>query len=78
MDNYGYTPNALDGLFGKIEWELEKSCLYKSLFLDYTYGLNRIYRPITIINIPAGVIEIYETQRQQSFNISRRGFAWCI
>ena len=72
------TPNALDGLFEKIEWELEKICLYKRLFIDYMYGLNRIYRPITIINITSGVIEIYETQRQQSFNISRRGFAWCI
>ena len=33
---------------------------------------------ITIINIPDGVNEIYETQCQQSFNISGRGLAWCI
>jgi hypothetical protein len=37
------TPNAPDGLFEKIERETEDSCLYKRLYLDYTYGLDRIY-----------------------------------
>jgi hypothetical protein len=37
------TPNAPDGLFEKIERELDDTCLYKRLFLDYTYGLDRIY-----------------------------------
>ncbi|MGB7661583.1 MAG: hypothetical protein WBL67_02515, partial [Nitrososphaeraceae archaeon] len=37
------TPNAPDGLFEKIERESEDTCLYKRLFLDYTYGLDRIY-----------------------------------
>jgi hypothetical protein len=37
------TPNAPDGLFEKIEREQEDTCLYKRLFLDYTYGLDRIY-----------------------------------
>ena len=37
------TPNAPDGLFEKIEMESEDTCLYKRLFLDYTYGLDRIY-----------------------------------
>src|ERR1051325_2016506 len=37
------TPNAPDGLFEKIEKESEKTCLYKRLFLDYTYGLGKIY-----------------------------------
>jgi hypothetical protein len=37
------TPNAPEGLFEKIEREPEKTCLYKRLSLDYTYGLNRIY-----------------------------------
>ena len=32
------TPNAPDGLFEKIEREPENTCLYKRLFLDYTYG----------------------------------------
>jgi hypothetical protein len=36
-------PNAPEGLFEKIEKEPEESCLYKRLFLDYTYGLNKIY-----------------------------------
>jgi hypothetical protein len=39
------TPNAPDGLFERIEKEPEQSCLYKRLFLDYTYGLGRIYLP---------------------------------
>ena len=37
------TPNAPDGLFEKIERESENTCLYRRLFLDYTYGLDRIY-----------------------------------
>ena len=37
------TPNAPDGLFEKIERESEETCLYKRLFLDYTYGLDKIY-----------------------------------
>ena len=37
------TPNAPEGLFEKIEREPEQTCLYKRLFLDYTYGLNKIY-----------------------------------
>ena len=37
------TPNAPEGLFERIEKEAESTCLYKRLFLDYTYGLGRIY-----------------------------------
>ena len=37
------TPNAPDGLFEKIEREPGDACLYKRLFLDYTYGLDKIY-----------------------------------
>jgi hypothetical protein len=37
------TPNAPDGLFESIEREPEDKCIYKRLFLDYTYGLNHIY-----------------------------------
>jgi hypothetical protein len=37
------TPNAPDGLFEKIEREPENTCLYKRLFLDYTYGIEKIY-----------------------------------
>jgi hypothetical protein len=33
------TPNAPDGLFERIEKEPEETCLYKRLFLDYTYAL---------------------------------------
>src|SRR5919199_887995 len=37
------TPNAPDELFEHIEKEPAETCLYKRLFLDYTYGLNKIY-----------------------------------
>lgn len=37
------TPNAPEGLFERIEKEPESTCLYKRLFLDYTFGLGRIY-----------------------------------
>jgi Terminase RNaseH-like domain len=37
------TPNAPDGLFERIEKEPEETCIYKRLFLDYTYGLDKIY-----------------------------------
>jgi late competence protein required for DNA uptake (superfamily II DNA/RNA helicase) len=37
------TPNMPGGLFQKIEQEPEETCLYKRLFLDYTYGLDKIY-----------------------------------
>ena len=43
MDSDGHTPNAPDGLFEKIEREPEDTCLYKRLFLDYTYGIEKIY-----------------------------------
>jgi hypothetical protein len=37
------TPNAPEGLFERIEKEPGQSCLYKRIFLDYTYDVNRIY-----------------------------------
>jgi hypothetical protein len=37
------TPNRPDGLFNKIEKESFESCIYKKLFLDWTYGLGKIY-----------------------------------
>src|SRR5438093_8402710 len=37
------TPNAPDGLFERIEKEAEDVCLYKRIFLDYTYGIGKIY-----------------------------------
>ncbi|MFL6413201.1 MAG: DEAD/DEAH box helicase family protein [Nitrososphaeraceae archaeon] len=33
------TPNTPDGLFERIEKEAEDTCLYKRIFLDYTYGI---------------------------------------
>jgi hypothetical protein len=39
------TPNAPDGLFERIEKEAEDTCLYKRVFLDYTYGVGKIYTP---------------------------------
>lgn len=37
------TPNTPEGFFERIEKEPESTCLYKRLFLDYTYGLGKIY-----------------------------------
>ena len=37
------TPNAPEGLFERIEKESASTCLYRRPFLDYTYGLNKIY-----------------------------------
>jgi len=37
------TPNRPDGLFAKIEKESFESCIYKKVFLDYTYGIGKIY-----------------------------------
>jgi hypothetical protein len=37
------TPNRPDGLFSSIEKEPFDSSIYKKLFLDYTYGLGKIY-----------------------------------
>ena len=37
------TPNAPDGLFERIEKEPEDTCIYKRLFLDYTYGIGKVY-----------------------------------
>ena len=51
------TPNAPEGLFERIEKEPEDTCLYKRLFLDYTYGLDRIYTEQ----------EIAEARRSPSF-----------
>ncbi|MFL6432839.1 MAG: hypothetical protein ACJ71O_03775 [Nitrososphaeraceae archaeon] len=37
------TPNAPEGLFERIEKEAEDICLYKRIFLDYTYSIGKIY-----------------------------------
>jgi hypothetical protein len=37
------TPNAPGGLFQKIEQEPFETCIYKKIFLDYTYGLGNIF-----------------------------------
>jgi len=37
------TPNAPGGLFQRIEQEPFDTCLYKKVYLDYTYGLDKIY-----------------------------------
>jgi hypothetical protein len=37
------TPDAPDGLCVHIEKEAENICLYKRIFLDYTYGIGKIY-----------------------------------
>jgi hypothetical protein len=39
------TPNMPGGLFETIEREPADTCLYHRIFLDYTWGLNKIYSP---------------------------------
>ena len=36
-------PNVPDGLFERIEKEAEDTCIYKRIFMDYTYGIGKIY-----------------------------------
>ena len=42
------TPNAPGGLFEKIEKEPFDTCIYKKMFLDYTYGVGKIYTTLEI------------------------------
>ena len=44
------TPNAPGGLFEKIEKEPFDTCIYKKVFLDYTYGVDKIYTKQEIDN----------------------------
>jgi hypothetical protein len=37
------TQNAPNGLIERIEKEAEDTCLYKRIFLDYTYGIGKRY-----------------------------------
>ena len=37
------TPNRPDGLFNQIEKEPFNTCLYKKFYLDYLWGVNKIY-----------------------------------
>ena len=44
------TPNNPNGLFEKIEKEPFDTCIYKKVFLDYTYGVGKIYTKQEIDN----------------------------
>jgi hypothetical protein len=39
------TPNAPGGLFQRIQQESLETCLYKKMFLDFSYGVGKIYSP---------------------------------
>ena len=56
------TPNAPEGLFERIEKEAEVSCLYKRIFLDYTYSIGKIYT----------AEEIEKAKQSPSFEIGYR------
>jgi hypothetical protein len=43
------TPNQPNGLFEQIERESSEKCLYRKIFLDYTYGLGKIYSQAEIL-----------------------------
>jgi hypothetical protein len=44
------TPNAPGGLFQKIEQEPFETCIYKKMFLDYLWGVGKIYTEEEIEN----------------------------
>jgi hypothetical protein len=44
------TPNAPGGLFDTIQKEPLETCLYKKFFLDYLWGINKIYTEEEIAN----------------------------
>jgi hypothetical protein len=44
------TPYAANGLFERIEHEPEETCIYKRIFLDYSYGIGKIYTKEEIEN----------------------------
>jgi hypothetical protein len=60
------TPNAPGGLFQKIEQEPFDTCLYKKIFLDYTYGLDKIYTKA----------EIEKAKQSPSFPRVRTSISW--
>jgi hypothetical protein len=47
------TPNSTQGLFQKIEQEPFDTCIYKKIFLDWIYGIDRIYSKAEIENAKA-------------------------
>ena len=47
------TPNQPGGLFEQIERESADKCLYTRLYLDYTYGLDKIYSQSEILKAQA-------------------------
>jgi hypothetical protein len=55
------TPNAPDGLFERIEKEAERTCIYKRLFMDYTYGIGKIYTQEEIEKAKPIVIDLIIT-----------------
>ena len=42
--------SKFDGLFARIEKEPFETCIYKKIFLDYTYGVDNIYTRLEIEN----------------------------
>jgi hypothetical protein len=55
------TPNRPGGLFESIELEPADKCLYTCLFLNYIYGLNKIYSEEKIANAMASLASLGNT-----------------
>jgi hypothetical protein len=49
------TPNEPGDLMDRIKQEPENSCIYHRLYLDYTYGIGRIYSPDEIARAKASI-----------------------
>jgi len=79
------TPNAPDGLFERIK-KSEETCIYKRLFMDYTYGIGKIYTSEEIDKAKASpsfereydlkylgkIGNVFHTQRHRSSNRKRK------
>ena len=55
-----------DGLFERIEKESEDTCLYRRIFLDYTYGIGKMYT----------AEEIEKAKQSSSFELEYTIFIW--
>ncbi len=65
------TPNAPEGLFERIEKEPESTCLYKRIFLDYTFGEGRIYTKDEIANAKQS------PSFEREYNMKYLGWYYC-
>jgi hypothetical protein len=72
------TPNAPEGLFERIEKESEDTCLYKRLFLDYTYGIGNCNSVLSHVLLFYTTLIIFATALSSWNIIIMRTFTWMV